>query len=182
MLFLSFVLLGPVDTTKTYCQSGFKLTRMFKLMNRVYFGDQTKLFHYDLTTGKHHQSSQAKDFGNTIRKVEMAVHFDLVLACSPNASNAGFCEHSKVYDSVAVLVGGGEMRMHRVNGDKLEQYTSATKEKKPKQEVRMTTLTTLTRILITNFSNSNVRVKQGSQAFLPSENVRLAAIVKQVFT
>lgn len=102
-----------------YCNRKPKVTKMFTSGGKVYFGSGMSsssgyddlLYSFDLTTKTlRHSISPQVEFGKLINitaPVELVVHFDPVHQCLNTESNVAFCERSKVFTDMVVLVSGG---------------------------------------------------------------------------
>lgn len=99
---------------------------MFTFNANVYLVTQSgKMFSFDLSSKKISNANVANTFGTKMTDVSVCVHFDSFGACDPSASNAQFCEHSKVFADMVALVGGKQMTMLSYNGKKkvIKEYS-----------------------------------------------------------
>lgn len=83
------------------------------------------MFSFDLRSKKIVSADMAKTFGSKMTGINVCVHFDPFAACDPDASNAQFCENSKVFADMVALVDGKQMTMLTYNKKKktLEEYS-----------------------------------------------------------
>lgn len=105
-----------------YCSSQSPLSKIFSLNEKVYLVTKSGLmFTFDLrskvVSSAANNKAATKLGPQTLDDVAIVVHFDPVGACDPAASNAQFCEHSKVFaGAVALIDGDKNMSMLWYNG------------------------------------------------------------------
>ena len=104
-----------------------KLSVMFNAGGKVYFGgggQSSNLFTFDLNHKKHGSAKLTDIFGpKTVPEVAVGVHFDPYQPCNTNQSNVEFCDHSKVFSDMVVLVGVHDVSFHQFVAGKFEPYS-----------------------------------------------------------